>query len=575
MVTNTLVNQLLKKKKTLSKISRTSKPFLLLFLISTPAQGQTNGAIFQHKGYIAEQFTLAHIKLTWNIADVFVAMASPCNCSEALREDMKTHEELTQFIHSAESLDQVCEANTDLVHLVETTFEDMGNRPLFADSTATIDHSLMEREIITAITVGVLLIGGASLAYGALLAAFKGAQIAEQAENLELDMTRAKEDFKIINKTISQLGRTTQSFIQHQIMVNLHAACMRQANTARILALQTQGVLSALINGRVNTDILALANLGTAIVKLRHEALTRGFNFPLKSPGQLVNLPMSFSHNNGVVIMLIHIPIYKHRFSMTLHMNFPVQDKNGTVTLIQPPSSSAVVLENNFLVQTPNQDACITLDHTKFCPFTNVRALPKLPCLSALHGADPQEIGMNCKNYRSEPKGVFYAQQQDGWFSVYAHGPSEYKKTCNQKPFAPIPFQGFQQIKVSRQCSVTIGQMTLLPLHSDLTSVGISVHSFTADTLSFPDTTSATIQGIEDSLANLHHLQEIHADPLHPQSNIFKMGVGIGGVGLLMVPIVATIVWIFYKKAARYADQTNPTIKVNYVPGAPPVVATA
>jgi len=175
MVTFKAITHLQKKTKTLSKISCAVKPFFILALLTTPTQGQTNGAIFQHKGYIAEQFTLAHIKLTWNIAEIFTAMTSPCDCSKALREDMKTHKELTQFLHSADSLDQVCDANTDLVHLVETTFEDMSNRPLFADSTATIDHSLMQREIITAITVGVLLIGGASLAYGALLAAFKGA----------------------------------------------------------------------------------------------------------------------------------------------------------------------------------------------------------------------------------------------------------------------------------------------------------------------------------------------------------------------------------------------------------------
>jgi len=502
-------------------------------------------------------------------------MQSPYNCSQALKENMKIHEDLRQYTRSAESLDQVCQANSDLVHLVETTFEDMSNRPLFADSTATIHHDLMERELITAITIGVLIVGGAWVTFGALMAAAKGAALQEQAENLELDMVRAKEDFEIINSTLSSLGRTTESFIQHQIMVNLHAACMRQANTARILALQTQGVLSALIAGRVNTDILALANLGSAIAKLKHEALVRGYNFPLTSPGQMVGLPMSFSHKDGMVVMLIHIPVYKVRYSITLHMNFPVQDSNGTVTLIQPPSSSAVVLKNNRLVHTPNQDACITLDNTKFCPFTNVRALPQLPCLSALHGANPVEIGLQCKNYRSEPVGIFYAQQQEGWFSVYAHGPSEYIKTCHGKTFAPIPFQGFQDIKISRHCSIDIEDMTLLPLHSDLTSVGISVHSFTAETLAFPNTTSDTIKELEDSLANLKELQEIHADPLHPQSHIFKFGMGLGGLGIIFIPVAALVIWLFYKKAARYADQTNPTIKVNYVPNGMPVVTTA
>jgi len=245
------------------------------------------------------------------------------------------------------------------------------------------------------------------------------------------------------------------------------------------------------------------------------------------------------------------------------------------VTLTQPPRSSAVVLKNNRLVRTPNQDACIALDNTKFCPFTNGRALPLLPCLSALHGADPTQIGLQCNNYRSKPTGIFYAQQQEGWFSVYSHGPSEYIKTCQEKTFAPIPFQGFQELKINRQCSIKIEDMTLLPLHSDLTSVGISVHTFTADTLAFPVTTSDTIKGIESSLAHLQELQEIHADPLHPKSHVFRMGLGIGGIGLVLLPVVAVIEWLIYRKTARYADQTNPTIKVNYVPNGMPVVATA
>jgi len=53
------------------------------------------------------------------------------------------------------------------------------------------------------------------------------------------------------------------------------------------------------------------------------------------------------------------------------------------------------------------------------------------------------------------------------------------------------------------------------------------------------------------------------------------MGKGIGGIGLVLLPIVGVIIWLFDRKAARYANQTNLTIKVTYVPNGLPIVSTA
>ena len=233
---------------------------------------------------------------------------------------------------------------------------------------------------------------------------------------------------------------------------------------------RVQDGLYQLLKNKLSPKLVPLTNLQGLIGKLQDITRKRGYNLAINSPSEIYMCQTSFvAYENGQLIILTHIPMYKTKYLMKLleYQPTPIiltNQENQQLT-IKPDKPTIAVEEDLTLFSVYSKEEihhdCWSIHNSHYCKNNNILTRTVYPdCTLAIYRKNKEEIQKKCAFEISSPHEVII-QLNSTTFYTYTPNKTDLFIHCPEKAQEKKRIKGFNSITLNTGCRANLDKHVL------------------------------------------------------------------------------------------------------------------
>ena len=484
---------------------------IIIFITTTnltTIQKAPNGVLFKSIGQLIPELSWATIRLKLNITEMFTETEELCRASYLMKREYNKIERkygeakvplnkirnirAHLLVSLTYDVDTMCEENLQRMEEIIQTFNLRRIKIPFYSSqmkpeTANINELTMVDRIKRQIITGVVLAVGAVTSLISLFTSYELINMStapdseegliDNNNNIITSLQAHETTIRRGEKTISQIKKHLENLEKHLSIerntettyLNLFAVKLFGASTTRHLQ-RTQDGLYQLLKNKLSPQLITLRKIQKAMGKVKKIANAKGYKLATKTDADIFMVDTNFvAYENGTLIILCHIPLYKqlHLMKLLEYQETPmIINTSLTQQVAIKPAKPILAINNDLtLYKTYNREEiehdCKKLRDKTYCRNKNIVKIvanKNKDCTLALYTKDKADVINQCPIKLSYPHEIIL-QLNSTTFYVYTPNKTPVHVTChNQEDKNKIEIAGPHFITLNTECKAIVNQ---------------------------------------------------------------------------------------------------------------------